>query len=61
MLQTLPENPEYLDSEGKLRPFSLIDLRNINAHEEKYFRASFVEMVENLFYSDRAYTPEMSA
>jgi len=61
MLEELPLNPEYLDPDGNLRPFSLIDLRNIHVHQEKHFRASFVEMVEHLFYSDRQYKSEMSA
>lgn len=61
MLEELPSNPEYLDESGTLRPHRVLDLKCIKDHEEDYYRAKFVDMIDHVFYSDRQFIPRNSA
>lgn len=48
----LPENPEYLDSTGQLRPFHLIELKSIKEHQVDYYQAAFYESFQHAFCSE---------
>jgi hypothetical protein len=45
----LPENPKFLHPDGKLRPFQLIDLRQIRPSESDEWAHRFYDFFENLF------------
>jgi hypothetical protein len=48
----LPDNPQYLDNEGKLRPFQLLDLRQIKESDSAEWAARFYTFFYNLFPQD---------
>jgi hypothetical protein len=45
----LAYNPEYLDSEGELKPFHILELKSIHPSEETFYRGAFVEMIQSMF------------
>jgi hypothetical protein len=45
----LPENPEYLDASGNLRPFDLIELKTIKEAEHEFYQAAFFESFQTTF------------
>lgn len=43
--EELPNNSEYLDTEGNLRPFTLLELKQVHPSEEGLYMAAFLEMM----------------
>ena len=50
----LPENPEYLDDSGKLRPFSFVELRPIKERDAHLYQGAFLEMFSGI-HTDMSY------
>jgi hypothetical protein len=48
----LPENPKFLHPNGELRPFQLIDLRQIKPSESDEWAHRFYSFFSNLFQKD---------
>ncbi len=47
--ETLPDNPKFVNKEGKLRPIQIIDLRQIRPSESDEWAHRFYDFFENLF------------
>lgn len=44
----LPGNPEYIDETGKLKPYTLIELKHVYSRYTENYRQAFVEMLHDM-------------
>lgn len=44
----LPDNPEYLDASGELRPFSFLELRQVKEKDAVLYQNAFFDMFSDV-------------
>lgn len=52
----LPDNPQYLDSEGKLLSFTLLELRQINPNQSEAWMHHFTEFFSTVIAGEQPVT-----